>query len=375
MRIAIDALGLPTLGGARTSAIGWINALGEHDKENYYVVYLSRHEERLSRFPNIEQRVIPIQNRFAVRFWAQFYLPYLLARERVSLLHCMKNLGIIGAPCPIIITINDLSHVVLRELYPWTDRLYWQFIQPSLLHNAKRIIAISESTKSDLIRFYRLSPDKVVTIYPSCDDRFRQRCKPWRLKQIQVKYKLPDSFILYVGSLGVHKNVKTLIRAFAHVARETSHSLVLVRGAHHTTSDRTIEQEVSILGLENRVLMLGPIPEDELPCFYQLADLFVLISLNEGFGLVLLEAMACGTPILAARRGSVPEVVRDAACLLDDPTDPEAVASAILVTLADREKLAEMSIKGLARSRDFTWERTARCTLELYERVTQDAKS
>ncbi|MEM4406793.1 MAG: glycosyltransferase, partial [Candidatus Methanomethylicaceae archaeon] len=154
-------------------------------------------------------------------------------------------------------------------------------------------------------------------------------------------------------------------------ARETSHSLVLVRGAHHTTSDRTIEQEVSILGLEDRVLILGPVPEDELPCFYQLADLFVLISLNEGFGLVLLEAMACGTPILAARTGSVPEVVRDAACLLDNPTDPAAVAAAILMILADREKLAEMSVKGLIRSRDFTWEGTARHTIELYKLVAR----
>lgn len=371
MRIAIDALGLPTLGGARTSAIGWINALGKHDKENYYVVYLSRPEERLSRFPNIEQRVIPIQNRFVVRFWAQFCLPYFLACERVDLLHCMKNLGIIGAPCPTIITINDLSHIILRELYPWTDGLYWQFVQPFLLRHAARIIAISENTRHDLIRFYRLSPDKVVTIYPSCDDRFRHRCEPWRLRQVQVKYRLPDSFILYVGSLGVHKNVKTLIRAFSHVARDIPHGLVLVSGAHHTTSDRTIEQEVGVLGLEGRVLILGPVPEDELPCFYQLADLFVLVSLNEGFGLVLLEAMACGTPILAARTGSVPEVVRDAACLLDNPMDPAAVASTILMILADREKLAEMSIKGLVRSRDFTWEETARRTIELYKLVAK----
>jgi len=167
--------------------------------------------------------------------------------------------------------------------------------------------------------------------------------------------------------------VKTLIRAFAHVAREVPHGLVLVRGAHHTSSDRTIDQEVSALGLEDRVWILGPIPSDELPCFYHLADLFVLVSLNEGFGLVLLEAMACGTPVLATRVGGVPEVVGDAACLLDNPTDPKAVADAILRLLADRERLAEMKARGLARSQEFAWERTAKLTLELYEVVNRNA--
>jgi glycosyltransferase involved in cell wall biosynthesis len=112
---------------------------------------------------------------------------------------------------------------------------------------------------------------------------------------------------------------------------------------------------------------LGPIPDDELPYFYYLADLFVLISLNEGFGLVLLEAMACGTPVLATRVGGVPEVVGDAGCLLDNPTDPKAVADAILNLLSDQERLNEMRAKGLVRSQKFTWERTAKLTLELYE--------
>lgn len=374
MRIAIDALGLPELGGARTSAIGWIKALGEYDKENHYTVYVSHHDETLSRFPNIEQRVIPIRNRFAVRLWAQFCLPYLLVRERVHLLHCMKNLGIIGATCPVIITINDLSHMILRDLYPWIDGFYWQFIQPFVLRNAARIIAISENTKRDLVRFYRLNPNKIVTIYPSCDDRFRQRCKSYMIKQIQTKYKLPGAFILYVGSLGIHKNVKTLIQAFARVADEIPHGLVIVHGARHTTSDHTVEQEVNALGLRDRVWLLGPVPDDELPCFYQLADLFVLLSLNEGFGLVLLEAMACGTPILAARSGSIPEVVGDAAYLLDKPRDPDSVAAALLEVLSNPKRLSELRAKGLARSLDFTWERTAKRTLALYEEVSIHAK-
>ena len=265
MRIAIDALGLPPFGGAKASALGWLAALGRYGRENHYLVFLSRPEEVLSPFPNIEQRVIQMHNRFAVRIWAQLRLPRLLAREKVDLLHSMKNLSVFGVPCPTIITINDLSHVILRDLYPWADGLYWQTIQPRILRRATQIIAISENTKRDLARFYGLEANKIVTIYPSCDDRFRQPCEPKELERVRAKHDLPESLLLYVGGLGVHKNVTTLVRAFARIADEIPHGLVLVGGAHHTTSDRGLAQEVAALGLADRVWILGSVPEEDLP--------------------------------------------------------------------------------------------------------------
>lgn len=372
MRIAIDALGLPPFGGAKASALGWLAALGRYGRENHYLVFLSRPEEVLSPFPNIEQRVIQMHNRFAVRIWAQLRLPRLLAREKVDLLHSMKNLSVFGVPCPTIITINDLSHVILRDLYPWADGLYWQTIQPRILRRATQIIAISENTKRDLARFYGLEANKIVTIYPSCDDRFRQPCEPKELERVRAKHDLPESLLLYVGGLGVHKNVTTLVRAFARIADEIPHGLVLVGGAHHTTSDRGLAQEVAALGLADRVWILGSVPEEDLPPLYHLADLFLLASLNEGFGLVLLEAMACGTPVLAARSGSVPEVVGNAGWLVDNPLDAEEFATAIVALLADRDMLAEMSARGLERSRIFTWEQTAKRTLTLYREMANE---
>ncbi len=373
MRIAIDALGLPPFGGAKASVLGWLAALGRYDRENYYLVFLSSHaEEALSSFPHIEQRVVPFRNRFTVRIGAQFWLPRLLARENVDLLHSMKNLSVLGAPCPTIVTINDLSHIVLRDLYPWIDGLYWQVIQPRILRHAARVIAISENTRHDLVRFYGLEADKIVTLHPSCNDRFRQPCESRELERVRAKYGLPESVLLYVGGLGVHKNVITLVRAFARIAGEIRHGLVLVGGAHHTTSDRGLAQEVTALGLANRVWMLGSIPLEDLAVLYHLADLFLLASLNEGFGLVLLEAMACGTPVLAARTGSVPEVVGDCAWLLDDPLDVEGFTTAVAALLADHGRLAQMSTKGLERSRMFTWKRTAERTLTLYREVASD---
>jgi len=372
LRVAIDALGLPPFGGAKASALGWLAALGRYDRGNHYLVFLSCPEEALLPFPNIEQRVIPMHNRLAVRIWAQIQLPRLLAREKADLLHSVKNLSVFGAPCPTIITINDLSHVILRDLYPWIDGLYWRMIQPQILRRAARIIAISENTKHDLVRFYGLEANKIVTIYPSCDDRFRQPCESEEMERVRAKYDLPESLLLYVGGLGVHKNVIALVQAFARVAGEMPHGLVLVGGAHHTTSDRDLAQMVTALGVADRVWMLGSVPAQDLPPLYHLADLFLLASLNEGFGLVLLEAMACGTPVLVARSGSVLEVVGDAGWLLDDPLDVEGFATAIVTLLANHDMLAEMSTRGLERSRIFTWEQAAERTLALHREVADE---
>lgn len=372
MRIGIDALGLPAFGGAKTSALGWLAALGRYDRDNQYLVFLSRPEGILSPFPNIEQRIIRIDNRFLVRIWAQTQLPRLLASEKVDLLHSVKNLGVFAAPCPTIITINDLTHIILHDIYPLFDNLYWKIVQPQILRRATRIIAISENTKHDLVRFYGLETDKIATIYPSCDDRFRQPCKSINLLQVRAKYNLPESFLLFVGGLGRHKNVSTLIQAFAKIVHKIPHGLVLVGGAHHTSSDHNLVQQTTALKIADRVWMLGSIPEEDLPALYHLADLFLFASLNEGFGLALLEAMACGTPILAARNSSVPEVIGNAGWLLDDPLNTEEFAKAIVAVLAQRDGLARMSARGLERSQLFTWEQTVNRTLSLYREVINE---
>lgn len=369
MRIAVDALGLPPIGGARTSALGWLAALGRYDRQNEYTVFLSQPEEALSSFSHMEQRVVPLQNRFAVRAWAQLSLPRLLAREKADLLHSVKNLGIMRAPCPTVITVNDLSHLILRGMYSWVDGIYWRSVQSRVLRHAARIIAISESTKRDLVRAYNLDPERIVTIHPGGDERFHQACESADMDRVRTKYGLPESILLYVGGFAVHKNVRTLVRAFARIADQVRHGLVLVGGAFHTSSESGLERDIASLGVSHRVWALGPVPQEDLPALYRMADLFLLASLNEGFGLVLLEAMACGTPVLAARSGGVPEVVGDAGHLLDDAMDVEGFAGAIKALVGDRDRLAEMSAKGRERSRTFSWERTAARTAALYREV------
>lgn len=372
MQIAIDALGLPPFGGARTSALGWLKALGHQDRTNEYLVFLSHPEQELAPFPNFKQRIAPISNRFGVRLWAQCRLPFLLKRERVDLLHSMKNLGLIAAPCPTVVAVNDLTHLILMDQYSFIDGFYWRVVQPRILGQAKRVIAISENTKQDLIHWYGLDDKKIVVIYPSCDPRFRRDYDPEDLEEVRTRYRLPSAMLLFVGGLGIHKNVVTLIRAFARIITEIPHGLVVVGGMHHTSSDCTLNRLARMLRIEERVWFLGSVPASDLPLLYRLADLCVFPSLNEGFGLALLEAMVSGTPILASNRGSIPEVIGDAGRLVTDPLNDQAFATAIVELLADREALAWMRERGLARSRRFSWQHTAVSTLALYREIVHE---
>jgi glycosyltransferase involved in cell wall biosynthesis len=214
-----------------------------------------------------------------------------------------------------------------------------------------------------------LDDGKIVVIYPSCDPRFSREYGPGALEKVRNRYRLPDAMLVFVGGLGIHKNVATLIRAFARITRDVAHGLVVVGGMHHTSSDPTLSTLAAALGVEGRVWFLGSVPPSDLPPLYRLADLCVSPSLNEGFGLALLEAMASGTPVLASNRGGIPEVVGDAGRLIEDPLDDRALASAILDLLADPETLAQMRERGLEGSRRFNWQQTAQSTLELYGEI------
>lgn len=370
MRIVFDAIGLPRFGGARSSAVGWLAALAAHSPENSYWVFVSRHEPELAGFTNLEQKIAPVGNRFLVRLWAQAVIPFFLHRVRADLFHAAKNLSVLGAPCPVIITVNDLTHVILRADYPWLDNLYWERVQPLMFRRATRIIAISESTRQGLIRVYGLDGRKVAAIYPSCHARYRQVTDESTRVAVRQRYGLPEAYLLYVGGLGLHKNVSTLVASFDAISGRIPQGLVLVGGKYHTSSDQALFRQVVEKGRARRIWLLDAVPEEDMPAIYQMADLFVLPSLNEGFGLTLIEAMASGIPVIAGRAGAIPEVVGDAGCLLENIRDQGALAEALLALVNSPAQRAELARRGRERAGAFSWESTAQQTLALYADVS-----
>jgi len=336
-----------------------------------FIVFRGR--ERDSRFdwdalaarPNLELRDGPWP-----LYWPQEQIlwPRLLRQSRADLFHSPYFVAPLLAPCPVVITVHDLIFDRYPAYMPWGwARPYYRLLMTWGTRRAWRVVAVSRSTATDLARFYRTPTDKVVVIPEGVDPGFARVTDASRLRTLRHRYGLTRPFVLTVGARRPHKNLARLTHAFACLAPEVAHDLVFVGPADPRFPDearRAVVQE----RLDGRVRFLDWVSETDLPGLYTLADLVVLPSLIEGFGLPALEAMACGTPVLVANASSLPEVVGEGGVLVD-PYSVEAMAEVmwnLLRNEALRQRLAEV---GRQRAAAFTWQQTAQQTLHLYETI------
>jgi alpha-1,3-rhamnosyl/mannosyltransferase len=275
--------------------------------------------------------------------------------------------------CPTIVTIYDIIPLALPQFWPARQRLIFSLAHRLALRAARCVIAISESTRRDLIRRFRVDPRRITMTPLACGERFRPQTESEILRVRQV-HNLPEQFILYVGINKPPKNLSRLIDAYAQLVAGSAglDFDCVIAGAWDNRYPESRERAAH-LGLGDRVRFLGSIPDADLPALYAAADLFVMPSLYEGFSLPVLEAMACGTPIACSDTSSLPEVVGDAA-LEFDPYDVGAMAAAIQQALSDPELRASLRARGLVRAKQFSWENTAAKTIEVYSSVLNDQK-
>ena len=300
---------------------------------------------------------------FALR--QQWAVPRLLARLRADLYHSPYYLMPYRLGMPTILTVHDLIPLLLPRQSTWQARLLFRWALSLALRASHRVIAVSGSTAQDLQQYFRVPAERVSVIPEAPDPAFYPR-SPAEVEAVRQKYGLPESFVLYVGSNKPHKNLLRLIEAWSHLTFHISRFTLIIAGVWDPRypEPRLLTER---LGLRS-VRWLGPVPEADLPALYSAATLFVFPSLYEGFGLPLLEAMACGVPVVCSNTSSLPEVAGDAA-LLADPTDAPSLAAAIAGLLEDEAQREEMREKGLQQAARFSWDRTAAMTLEMYREV------
>jgi len=329
-----------------------------------YTVFLS--EKRYRGAPGLRLQVSRLPtSRPAVRIlWEQALLPWVARREGIDLLHNMAFVGPLAGGCPFVVTVHDLSFLFFPHSFRSLRRSYLRVFARMSVRRARRVIAVSESTKRDLVEIYDISPAKIDVVYNGVDARF-QPLPADQAAAFRQQQGLPDRFILFVGTLEPRKNIVSLIDAYARLPKERP-PLVLVGGKGWFYDE--IFGRVEALGLTGEVRFAGFVPAEDLPLWYNAADLFVYPSLYEGFGLPPLEAMACGTAVITSTASSLPEVVGQAGQLVD-PTDTEALAAAMAQVLGSRELQQEMETAGLAQAAGFSWEETARKTVDSYRRA------
>ena len=309
----------------------------------------------LSR-PNVEARPFPYDIYHPLE---QPLLALDLARARLDVHYVPYFPAPLLAPVRLVVTVHDLilDHEARYQTGRWV-RYYYRPMMRLAPRRVARIVAVSEATARDLQAFYRVPRGKVAVVPEAADPRFRPVTDGAVLAAVRERYHLPERFVVAVGVRRPHKNLSVLIEAFALARDEIPHALVLAGEAHARYHD-DVPETAARLGLADRLLELGHVPDADLPALYTLADLYAVPSLEEGFGLPALEAMSSGTPVVASNTSSLPEVVGEAG-LLADPRDPADFARAIVRAVGDRDLHARLRALGLARAAEFSWDETAR---------------
>lgn len=345
-----------------------LRAIGELELPHHFTVFLGErgfHEEKL----DLHYTRWPTQHPGARIVWEQLVLPELLRRAGVEVLHAMAFVIPIMARCPSVVTIYDLSFLRYPHAFRPFNRWYLSCFTPLSARRARRVIAISESTRQDVIRYLHVAPERVDVIHCGVAPSFRPLPSS-EVERFRREHQLSDPFILFVGTLEPRKNVDVLLRAYAHWrARDPRAPRLVIVGAKGWYFE-TIFRTVASLGLGDSVSFPGYISAEDLPLWYNAAGLFVYPSLFEGFGLPVLEAMACGTPVICSNASSLPEVADDAAILVA-PDDEIGLAEAMRTVWESAALRHNMTERGLARARERTWTRVATQTVQTYQRALE----
>ena len=345
--------------GTENYSLNLIRRLLALQSDHRYRLYFNRPPPCESRITNYELRIIPFP-----RLWTHLRLSWEMARHPPDLLFVPAHVLPIVHPRRSVVTIHDLGYLYYPEAHRLLDRLYLDLSTRYNARAATHLVADSSATKRDLIERYGADPDKITVVYPGYDDTVFQPVRDEKdIGAVKAKYGIAGDYILFVGTLQPRKNLIRLMEAFSNIQYPISNIQLVIAGKKGWLY-REIFQQVEKLGLEGKVVFTGYVPEGDLPALLSGARLFVFPSLYEGFGLPVLEALACGTPVVCSNVSSLPEVAGDAAVLVD-PLDVEELAAAMERVLRDEELRAELIERGFEQVRKFSWERCARETLDV----------
>lgn len=366
--------------------VAWDNCFARRN-EGGTGVYAARILEQLEKQPDLRINVLEGRQRLLrdgrlrrmLRtghdlFWTHVRLPAILWKGGFDLLHAPAFIAPITTPCPVIITIHDITYLLYPSHFsrPWI--LYMRSIMPPAVKNAAAIICGSEHSKRDIARAYRLDPSRIHVIPYGVD---LARFRPTALMNHEWARGLGirEGYILHVGALSYRKNIPTLLRAVAVLRSKRnwwgSRQLVLAgTESPGLPGGDEIHKTIEQLDLAEHVVLAGRVPDDCIPGLYAHASMLAMPSLYEGFGFPILESMACGTPVVASNTSSLPEVAGNAAILVP-PGDEHAFAESIECVIKDPPTAKNLRDKGLLRARSFSWERAAVQTARLYRAVAK----
>lgn len=364
---------LPGLvGGTETYARGLLSGLAAASCSHEFVVFVNREAAswQLPPAPNFTRVICPVTgtNRISRYYFEQVELPKLLRQQRINLVHSLGYVGPVISPCATVVTIPDLNYIDLGSTLSLHRHLMLRFTSTQAAKAADAIITISSFSKRRLCEGLNLPADKITVTHLAPQlELVKSPSEDWT--ELKQRYNIQEPYVVAFGGGAIHKNIPTLLRAFARVSHSLPHNLVFIGHLPPNVTISTFEK----LGLQSRVVTTGYVPASHVAPLLGHADLFVLPSLYEGFGLPVLEAQQADVAVACSTAGSLPEVAGEGAVFFD-PNSVEAMAETMLRCLSDPDLRAELRKNGQENLKRFSWEKTALETLAVYQQILDSSE-
>lgn len=382
MRVGIDCRTILNPEKGEGAGIGHytyqlVRHLLEVDKENTYILFFDRSAQktRIAKFKheNVHIRFFPFvqYTRLMPTTCSHFLVSAILCREKLDIFHSPTLSLPFSYKGTSIITVHDLSVYKFPELYLRKEVLRLKKDIPSVLRQAQKIIAVSQSTAKDVSKIFNISSDKIKVIFHGIDKRFFKKSSPAQIKKVKHKYGITKDYFLFLGTLDARKNIVRIICAYErfrdkyiHILKNPIQQLVLA-GAKGKNF-KNIQKRISFSKYKKDIILPGYIEADDLDPLFEGADVFIFPSLYEGFGLPIIEAMANGVPVITSNVSSLPEVAKGGAILVD-PHSVAEITQSLYTILTDKELHRDLCKNGKNRAREFSWEKCAQQTLKVYK--------
>lgn len=358
--------------GMEVVALELIRELQQLDTYNEYIIYARKDvdEKCLSETANFRIRSLPARSYFT---WEQFTLPAAIKEDKLDFLHSTCNTSALRLPVPMMLTLHDIIYLEKTDFkgtaYQNFGNLYRKFVVPKIVDKSKLIITVSNYEREVILNRLNLPEDKVKVIYNAVSPKFNISYPSDRLDRFRKDHQLPGDFILFLGNTAPKKNTINVIKAYIDYKETIPEGLPLVILDYDKKLVFELLTKLGKQQFEKDFIFPGYIASEEMPLLYNISRLFLYPSLRESFGLPLLEAMACGVPVITSNTSSMPEIASDAA-LFVDPLDYQQIKDRIISILNDKELESQLKEKGLKRASNFNWKSAAEQLLSVYNSLS-----
>lgn len=381
MRIGIEAQRLfrPHKHGMDRVALELIKNLQEIDKVNDYFIFTKPDQDSSVIQNTLNFKIVEIPGGF-YPFWEQFRLPKIAKEYNCDILHCTSNTAPYSKQTPLITTLHDIIYMESSifktflssaSLYQKLGNLYRRIVVPKIVNSSRKLITVSNFEKQNITRFFKLKSKNIRTIHNGVSERFKSEMDTYELNKVKAKYKLPDQYLLHIANSDPRKNTKRVLLAFKEFLSLSKQNYQLVILGCKDETLKGMLHEIGAISIYKRVFLVGYVSDEDLPKIYHLSKIFLFPSLREGFGIPIIEAMACGVPVITSNTSSMPEVAGNAAHIID-PYKTNSICNAMLKIVSDDGYKNQLVQRGLIQSKQFSWNRMAFQVLELYKNLYKE---